>query len=108
MKKTLLLGALVLTLNGCAWMGGGEQAATSGDAAAATAAIEAAEAAIKKSASAEGEWVNADGKFLKAAKEAAGKGDYAEAIKQAKKAQSEGEMGYQQAMEQKDAKPWLF
>lgn len=106
MKKTLLLGALVFALSGCASTGG--NTAMSGDAAAATAAIEAAEAAIKKSASVEGEWRDASSKILKHAKDAASKGDYAEAIKQAKKAQSQGEMGYQQAMDQKDAKPWLF
>jgi len=107
MKKTLLFAALVFALSGCASMSG-EKAAATGDAAAATAAIEAAEAAIKKSASVEGEWRDAGKKFLTNAKEAAGKGDFAEAIKQAKKAQSQGEMGYQQATEQASAKPWLF
>jgi hypothetical protein len=107
MKKTLLFGALVFALSGCASTGGGE-AAKSGDAAAATAAIEAAEAVIKKSAAIDGGWRDADHVFLKKAKEAAGKGDFAEAAKQAKKAQFEGEMGLQQAMDQASAKPWLF
>ena len=107
MNKTVLLGVLVFALSGCASMGGGETA-MSGDAAAATAAIDAAEAAIKKSASVDGEWRDADHVILKHAKDLASKGDYAGAIKQAKMAQFQGDMGYQQAMEQKDAKPWLF
>ena len=36
------------------------------------------------------------------------KKDYKKAIKLANKAKAEGEMGYKQAMAEKDAKPWLF
>ncbi len=106
MKKITIaiFGALLITLGGCttaANKGGNEQAA------AAAATIKAAEAAIDKAASVEGEWRDSR-KFLKKAKAAASKADYATAIKLAEKAKFQGEMGYQQAMEQKDAGPWLF
>ena len=58
-----------------------------------------AKAAKKKAASVGGEWRDI-GKFLKKAEEAAGKEDYATAIKLAKKAKFQSEAGYEQAMAQ--------
>jgi uncharacterized protein YabN with tetrapyrrole methylase and pyrophosphatase domain len=58
----------------------------------------------KKAASVGGEWRDI-GKFLKQAEEAAKKGDYETAIKLAEKARFQGEMGYKQALDQKDAGP---
>jgi hypothetical protein len=109
MKKTALFGALLLALSGCASMGGSESGkAMSGDADAANAAIKAAGAAIDKSATVGGEWRDAKKKILKSAKAAASKGDYKKAIKLADFAKFQGDMGYEQAMGQKNAKPWLF
>ncbi|MDH5435245.1 MAG: SoxXA-binding protein [Gammaproteobacteria bacterium] len=64
----------------------------------------AAKAAIKKAASVGGEWRDS-GDFLKKAASAAKAGDYETAINLAIKAQREGEMGYAQAMAEKDAQP---
>lgn len=109
MKKLMIFGALVFALSGCSWFsGGGDSASAGGDAAAAKAAIADAEAALDKSRGVDGEWRDAKSKMLKKAKAAASKGDFAEAIKQANKAKFEGEMGYKQAMDQKNAGPWLF
>lgn len=107
MKKVALVGALVFALAGCASMGGDSDKPMSGDAAAADAAIKAADASLKKAASVEGEWRDAP-KMLKKAKAAASKGDYEAAIKEAKAVQFQGDMGYEQAMAQKNAGPWLY
>ncbi len=58
----------------------------------------------KKAASVGGEWRDI-GKFLKQAEAAAKKGDYDTAVKLAAKARFQGEMGYKQALEQKNAGP---
>ena len=110
MKKLVLFGALILALSGCASMDNGSAKSdmSSGDAAAAKAAIAAAEASLKKAKDAHGEWRDTDKKMLHKAKDAASKGDYATALKLANKAKFEGDMGYQQAMDQKNIKPWLF
>lgn len=114
MKKLAIFGITLLTLTGCGLFSGGSDsgdkmmASEGGASSEVTAAIEAAEAAIKKAASVGGEWRDSESKMLKKAKAAAAKGDNEEALKQAKKAKFEGEMGYSQAMEQKDIKPWLF
>ena len=110
MNKLVIFGALIFALSGCSTFGGGSDAASTGGASAASAnsAIEAAEAALDKARSVDGEWRDAKSKMIKGAKEAAAKGDFEKAIKLANKAKFEGEMGYAQAMEQKDAKPWLF
>jgi hypothetical protein len=111
MKKLMIFGALVFALSGCSMFGGGEGGGDSmagGDAAAAKAAIAAAEAALDKARSVEGEWRDAKKKMVKKAKAAASKGDYKKAIKLADMAKFQGEMGYKQAMEQKNASPWLF
>ncbi|MEA3274176.1 MAG: rhodanese-like domain-containing protein [Pseudomonadota bacterium] len=64
--------------------------------------LTAAEEARKKAASAGGEWRDT-GKIIKKAKAAAKEGDYAKAVKLADKAKRQGELGYEQAMDQKDA-----
>ncbi len=72
------------------------------DTASANQAIAAAEAARKKAASVGGEWRDT-GKLIKKAKAAAEKGDDAKAVKLATQARKQGELGYQQAMDQKNA-----
>lgn len=67
-------------------------------------AIDAAKAAQKKAASVDGEWRDT-GKMIKQAEELASEGKADEAIELAKKAQLQGEAGYEQAMGQKDAAP---
>ena len=106
MKKLAITmtGALLIALSGCASQGKTEDV----NAAATTAAIEAAEAALNKARSVDGEWRDARKVYLKKAKAAAHKADYKTAIKLANIAKFQGEMGYQQAIEQKDAGPWLF
>ncbi len=106
MKKLAMAitGALLIALSGCASQGKTEDI----DAAAATTAIEAAEAALNKARSVDGEWRDARKVFLKKAKAAAHKADFKTAIKLANMAKFQGEMGYEQAIEQKDAGPWLF
>ena len=69
--------------------------------------VKEAKASIKKAASVDGEWRDS-GKFLKQAEAAAKKGDMKNAIKLVKKASDQGKIGYEQAMAQKDAGPWLF
>ncbi len=112
MKKLAIVVATLFILGGCSTFqdqGGGDKAASSGSASPEVeAAIKEAEAAIKKSASAGGEWRDANSKILKKAKAAAAKGDDKTALKLAKKAKFQGEMGYQQAKEQEKAGPWLF
>jgi hypothetical protein len=70
--------------------------------------IKEAEAAINKADSVGGEWRDTNKKYLKKAKAALAKGDVETAENLAKRAKFEGEMGYQQAMEQEKAGPWLF
>lgn len=65
-------------------------------------AITSADAARKKAASVGGEWRDT-GKLIKKARAAAEKGDYEKAVKLANTAKMQGEAGYQQAMDQKDA-----
>ena len=62
-------------------------------------AIAAAENAQKKAASVDGEWRDT-GKIIKKAKAAQSKGDYAQAVKLANKAERQGELGYEQAHSQ--------
>ncbi len=105
-KQRLAILALVALLGGCAAnqeampekaMSAEPDAAMSAD------AIAAATAAAKKANSVDGEWRDT-GMMIKSAQAAADKGDYATAIKLAKKAQEQGELGYQQAVSQKDLK----
>ena len=106
MKKLAMTttGALLIVLSGCASQGKAEDV----NAAAASAAIEAAEAAVNKARSVDGEWRDARKKYLKKAKTAAHKADFETAIKLANIARFQGEMGYEQAIEQKSTGPWLF
>ena len=112
MKKLAIVVATLFILSGCSIFsdGGGDSGdgMKSGGSPEVAAAIKEAEAAIKKSKSAGGEWRDAAGKLLKKAKAAAAKGDDKKALKLAKKAKFQGEMGYQQAKEQENAGPWLF
>lgn len=64
-------------------------------------AIAAAAAACKKAASVGGEWRDS-GKFIKQAKEALKEGDEAKAIKLANKARQQCELGYEQALREKE------
>ena len=109
MKKLILIGAMVFAISGCSWFGGDSGSASGGaDAAASKSAIAAAEAAVKKAAKAGGEWRDSKKKFIKKAKAAASKGDHKKAVKLANKSKAEGEMGYTQAMAEKNAGPWVF
>ena len=58
--------------------------------------------AWKKAKSVKGEWRDI-GKFMKKADKAADVGDYAKATKLVNKAREQAELGYAQAMSQKDA-----
>jgi hypothetical protein len=66
-----------------------------------TAVIEKAEAARQKAASVGGEWRDT-GKLIKKAKHAAKEENFTAAQVWAKQALHQGELGYQQAMQQKD------
>lgn len=63
--------------------------------------IDNAEKARKRAASVDGEWRDT-GKFIKKAKALLKEGKYDAAIKLAKKAKREGELGYEQAVSQKE------
>jgi tetratricopeptide (TPR) repeat protein len=85
--------------------GKGEGAATPADPAKkaeAEQAIADAEAARKKAASVAGEWRDTK-KMIKEAEELVKSGEFDEAIKKAKKAKRQGELGYEQALSQKGA-----
>lgn len=64
-------------------------------------------AAADKAASVGGEWRDIRGKkgFITMAEKAAAEGNYVKAMKLLNKAKHQAEMGYQQAMEQKNAGP---
>ncbi len=98
MKKIAVLAAAV-AFSGCAGMMNSQPTADG--------AIADAQVAVKKAASVDGEWRDS-GKFVKEAEAAAAAGDQEKAIKLATKAKKQGEMGYKQAVSQKEAKPWLF
>jgi len=103
MKKLAVLAA-ILMLFGCAStsetkMGGGATDFPG--------MVSEAKASIKKAKSAGGEWRDSS-KFLKKAEKAAKAGDLKKAMELAKKATDEGKMGYDQAVAQKKAGPWLF
>jgi len=109
MKKLALVSLAVFAMGGCMTDGGAmETSDGSADANSVKMAIKAAEDSIKKAKSAGGEWRDSKSKFIKKAKAASAKGDFKTAMKLAKQAKFQGEMGLQQAMEQKSAKPWLF
>ncbi|RMG49832.1 MAG: SoxXA-binding protein [Gammaproteobacteria bacterium] len=66
--------------------------------------LKAVEAERKKAASVGGEWRDI-GKIIKKAKAAAAKGDFDKASKLLEEARFQARMGYQQAMEQRNAGP---
>ncbi len=62
---------------------------------------------IQKAQSVGGEWLDSR-ELLKQAELAAKTGDMKNAEELAKQADMQGKMGYQQALDQKNAGPWLF
>lgn len=112
MKKLTLAACLaVFAVSGCSWMSGDEEGDSMSSSAGSddvTAVIAAAEIAIDKAAAAGGEWRDSKDKFIKTAKAELAKGNTEAALKAAKMAKFEGEMAEKQAIEQKNAKPWLF
>jgi hypothetical protein len=110
MKKLAIVVATLFIVSGCSLFEGqpGEEKAAAGGSPEVEAAIKEAETSIKKAESAGGEWRDTGSKLLKDAKAAAAKGDNKTALKLAKDAKFQGEMGYQQAKEQEKAGPWLF
>ena len=103
MKKLAVLAA-VLMLFGCASTSETKMGGSDADF---PTMVKEAKASIKKAKSVGGEWRDS-GKFLKKAKKAAKSGDMKKAMKLAKKAQGQGKMGYDQAVDEKKAGPWLF
>ncbi|HHZ88258.1 MAG TPA: SoxXA-binding protein [Chromatiaceae bacterium] len=100
MQKLSFVGSLILTAAlsaGCATAGSGKA-----DQAGYNMAVAAAKAAQTKAKSVGGEWRDI-GKFLKKADAAAKGGDFAGAIKLAKKAEWQGNAGHDQAMAEKNA-----
>ena len=98
--KLIRTAALAITLAGLSV--GAVQAGDDAKAAEFKAAVEKAEAARKKADTVGGEWRDT-GKMIKKAKASAEKGDYNKALKLAHDAYRQGELGYKQAMSQKDA-----
>lgn len=96
-----LAGALVV---GCASQPKEEPkpAATGAEAQQAADAIAAAKASLNKAGSVGGEWRDS-GKMVSEAEKAAQAGDYAKAIELADEAKRQGELGYSQAMKEKNA-----
>lgn len=111
MNKIFLKSSLIaaaFTLSAC--YAGDVKKAAAGHAAAYDKAMAEAIAAADKAKSVGGEWRDIRWKKSKKplilnAEKAAAKGDYAKAISLLKTAKFQGEMGYQQAMEQKNAGP---
>ncbi len=81
---------------------GGSTEAASAPQAEAEQAIVDADAARKKAASVGGEWRDT-GKMIKEAQDLVKSGEYDKAIKLANKAKRQGELGYEQALAEKDA-----
>ncbi len=100
MSNTFRGAAIALAITGL--LSGGVQAGETDQAAQFKQAIEKAEAARKKAASVKGEWRDT-GKIIKQAKAAAAKGDHGKALQMANIAYRQGELGYQQAIDQKNA-----
>ena len=97
-KKSLATCSLAVILGGL-WI---PVQATAGDAAAFDNTMKAAIAAQKAANSEGGEWRDT-GKLIKQAKEAATAGDDDKAIKLAEQARRQGELGYKQALAEKNA-----
>jgi len=103
MKKLAVLAA-VLMLFGCAST---SETKMGGGAADFPTMVKEAKSSIKKAKSVGGEWRDSK-KFLKKAEKAAKSGDAKKAMSLANKAKDQGKMGYEQAISQKNAGPWLF
>jgi hypothetical protein len=106
---TVLIGVIITLFltTACTSTGESKQASAEQTAAAKAqfeTAYAAAKAAQRKAAAVGGEWRDI-GKFLKQAEQAAENGDPAKGIALANQARLQGEMGYQQALAQKDAGP---
>lgn len=112
MKKWAVLFASALMISGCSWFSGwfGSDDAASGGGVtkeSVTAAIAAAEAAMKKTDSLGFDWRDNE-KMIKDAKTAAEKGELDKAMQMAKEVEAQAKIAEQQAMDNKNAKPWLF
>lgn len=101
MKAIKLIRTAALAVAMAALSAGAVQAAEKDQAAEFKAAVEKADASRKKAASVGSEWRDT-GKMIKQAKAAAKKDDYKKALKLANTAYRQGELGYQQAMGEKD------
>ena len=97
-KKPLATCALAAILGGL-WV---PVQATAGDAAAFEDSVKAALAAQKAASSVGGEWRDT-GKMIKGAQEAAKAGDYDKAMTLAEQARRQAELGYKQALAEKNA-----
>ena len=97
-KKPLASYAVAVILSGL-WL---PLSATAGDSAAFEQKIKAAVAAEKAASSVGGEWRDT-GQLIKDAEAAAKAGDYDKAITLAEEARRQGELGYKQAMADKNA-----
>lgn len=96
-KQLLTAAALVSLISGCA----GEAVKPAASAESAKTAIAAATAARKKANSVDGEWRDTR-KMITQAQKAAKSKDFEKAVKLADGAREQGELGYEQAMAQKD------
>jgi Ni/Co efflux regulator RcnB len=101
MKAIKLIRTATLAVAVASLSAGALQAAEKDQAAEFEAAVEKADASRKKAASAGSEWRDT-GKMIKQAKAAAKKGDYKKGLELANTAYRQGELGYQQAIDQKD------
>jgi Ni/Co efflux regulator RcnB len=101
MKPIKLIRTATLAVAVASLSAGALQAAEKDQAAEFEAAVEKADASRKKAASAGSEWRDT-GKMIKQAKAAAKKGDYKKGLELANTAYRQGELGYQQAIDQKD------
>lgn len=104
------IGALVFLFSACSSMQSSEEGSDESAEASKPAfeqAYQAAEAAYNKAKNTNNLWVNTE-EDLEKSKEAAGKGDFSQAIKLAKRAKFESDLAYEQYESQKDIKPWLF
>jgi hypothetical protein len=103
------LGFIVLSMAACSSMqsSGDSEGAADTSKAGFEKAYQAAEDAYNKAKEANNLWTTTDDE-LKAAKEAAAKGDMETATKLANRAKFESEAAYAQAESEKDARPWEF
>ena len=101
-----LLAAVTILLGGCASTSSTSEAQSTPpeEMAAFQKSYDNVEAAVRRADSVGGEWRDT-GKFMKSAKAAAEAGDFTKAQKLLDTAMSEAEMGYDQAIAQKDAGP---